>query len=136
MIFIFKDVINVSLFKNQSKVTNDYLTHFKSQVPPVLRILSGFGQSTIKIRKSLKDKIIKRRQSKVKIHTELGHFTILLSGQSPPRNFFLYHYQELNIKMQKLWKHMRSMAIPPSSSILLSLSQREQKKMTSSLIYL
>lgn len=47
---------NVSLFKNQSKVTNDYLTHFKSQVPPVLRILDGFGQSTIKFRKSLKGK--------------------------------------------------------------------------------
>lgn len=48
------------------------------------------------------NKIIKRRQSKVKIHTEPGHFTILLSGQSPPRNIFLYHHQELNIKMQKL----------------------------------
>ena len=46
----------MSASKNQSKVTNDYLIHFIIQVPLVLRILDGFGQSTIKIRKSLKGK--------------------------------------------------------------------------------
>ena len=63
---------NVSFFKTQSQVINDYVTLSKSHAPSVL-ILNGLSQQNKKnkTRKmSRENKIIKMRQTKVKIHDE------------------------------------------------------------------